>query len=138
MKKMTTSTSKITKRERYESIMALCDTLGTMDGFDLDGIMEFCQKEIDTLGARAEKAKERAAAKRAEGDELQAAVLAALTDEFATRDEITARIEGDEVTLGKVGYRLTQLVKNGDAIKDEMTVAGENGKNRRVTVYKLA
>ena len=67
---MTTSTSKITKRERYESIMALCDTLGTMDGFDLDGIMEFCQKEIDTLGARAEKAKERAAAKRAEGMKL--------------------------------------------------------------------
>ena len=136
---MTTSTSKITKRERYQSIMDLCDIVtGDVGDIDLEGIIEFCQKEIDALDNRAVKAKERAAAKRAEGDELQAAVLAALTDDFATRQEITDRVEGDGVTLSKVGYRLTQLVKNGDAIKDEMTVAGEDGKNRCMTVYKLA
>ena len=136
---MTTSTSKITKRERYQSIMDLCDIVtGDVGDIDLEGIIEFCQKEIDALDNRAVKAKERAAAKRAEGDELQAAVLAALTDDFATRQEITDRVEGDGVTLSKVGYRLTQLVKNGDAVKDEMVVAGEDGKNRRITVYKLA
>ena len=136
---MTTSTSKITKRERYQSIMDLCDIVtGDVGDIDLEGIIEFCQKEIDALDNRAVKAKERAAAKRAEGDELQAAVLAALTDDFATRQEITDRVEGEGVTLSKVGYRLTQLVKNGDAVKDEMVVAGEDGKNRRMTVYKLA
>ena len=136
---MTTSTSKITKRERYQSIMDLCDIVtGDVGDIDLEGIVEFCQKEIDALDNRAIKAKERAAAKRAEGDELQAAVLAALTDDFATRQEITDRVEGEGVTLSKVGYRLTQLVKNGDAVKDEMVVAGEDGKNRRITVYKLA
>lgn len=136
---MTTSTSKTTKRERYQSIMDLCDIVtGDVGDIDLEGIVEFCQKEIDALDNRAVKAKERAAAKRAEGDELQAAVLAALTDDFATRQEITDRIEGDGVTLSKVGYRLTQLVKTGNAIKDEMVVAGEDGKNRRMTVYKLA
>ena len=130
--------TKITKKDRYESIMALCSTVAPMDGFDLDGIIEFCQKEIDTLGARAEKAKERAAAKRAEGDELQTAVLNALTDELASRQEITERIEGDEVSLAKVGYRLNSLVKQGLAIKEEISVTGEDGKTKKMMAYKLA
>ena len=130
--------TKITKKDRYESIMALCSTVAPMDGFDLDGIIEFCQKEIDTLGARAEKAKERAAAKRAEGDELQTAVLNALTDELASRQEITERIEGDEVTVSKVGYRLTSLVKQGLAVKEDITVTGEDGKNKKMAGYRLA
>ena len=131
-------TTKITKRERYESIKALCAAVGNIEGFDLDGIVEFCDKEMATLAARAEKAKERAAEKRAQGDELQSAVLAALTDEFATRDEITSRVEGDEVTVAKVGYRLTQLVKAGVAVKDENTMPNAEGKTRKVSVYKLA
>ena len=131
-------TTKITKRERYESIKALCTAVGNIEGFDLDGIVEFCDKEMATLAARAEKAKERAAEKRAQGDELQSAVLAALTDEFATRDEMTSRVEGDEVTVAKVGYRLTQLVKAGVAVKDETTMPNAEGKTRKVSVYKLA
>ena len=100
--------------------------------------MAFCQKEVDALAARAQKAKDRAAEKRAEGDELQSAVLEALTDELATRQEITDRIEGEDISVAKVGYRLTQLVKNGQAVKEEVTVAGEDGKNRKVAAYRLA
>ena len=132
------NTVKITKKDRYESIMALCSTVAPMDGFDLDGIIEFCQKEIDTLGARAEKAKARAAAKREAGDELQTAVLNVLTDEFATRQEITNQIESEDVSLAKVGYRLTTLVKQGLAIKEEITVVGEDGKSKKMAAYKLA
>lgn len=132
------STVKITKRERYESIMALCETVGAVEGFDMDGIVAFCQKEVDALAARAQKAKDRAAEKRAEGDELQSAVLEALTDELATRQEITDRIEGEDISVAKVGYRLTTLVKAGKAVKEEVTVAGEDGKNRKVAAYRLA
>lgn len=132
------TTTKITKRERFESIKALCEYVGSIEGFDIDGIVEFCDKEMATLANRAEKAKERAAEKRAQGDELQVAVLNALTDEFATRDEITARIEGEDVTVAKVGYRLTQLVKNGQAEKGEANVPNDEGKTRKVSVYKLA
>lgn len=133
------STVKITKRERYESIMALCKTVGAVEGFDMDGIVAFCQKEVDALAARAQKAKDRAAEKRAEGDELQAAVLEALTDELATRQEITDRIDPSyEASVAKIGYRLTSLVKAGKAVKEEITVAGEDGKNKRVAAYRLA
>ena len=126
------TTVKVTKRERYESIKALVEAVGAVEGIDTDGIVAFCDKEIATLDTRAEKAKERAAEKRAEGDELQAAVLAALTDEPASRQEVTDRIEGEDVTLAKVGYRLTALVKQGLAVKEEIAVTGEDGKSKKV------
>lgn len=132
------TTVKVTKRERYESIKALVEAVGAVDGIDTDGIVAFCDKEIATLDTRAEKAKERAAEKRAEGDELQAAVLAALTDEPASRQEVTDRIEGEDVTLAKVGYRLTALVKQGLAVKEEIAVTGEDGKSKKVAAYRLS
>lgn len=131
------TTVKVTKRERYESIKALVEAVGAVEGIDTDGIVAFCDKEIAALDTRAEKAKERAAEKRAEGDELQAAVLAALTDELASRQEITDRIEGEDVTLAKVGYRLTALVKQGLAVKEEIAVTGEDGKSKKVAAYRL-
>ena len=131
------TTVKVTKRERYESIKALVEAVGAVEGIDTDGIVAFCDKEIATLDTRAEKAKERAAEKRAEGDELQAAVLAALTDEPASRQEVTDRIEGEDVTLAKVGYRLTALVKQGLAVKEEIAVTGEDGKSKKVAGYRL-
>ena len=136
--KIMTSVVKITKKERFESIKALCAACGDVEGIDVDGIVEFCDKEIEALTTRASKAKERAAAKRAEGDELQAVVLAALTDEPATREEVTERIEGDDVSVAKVGYRLTALVSAGKAIKEEVTVEGEDGKTKRKAAYRLA
>ena len=132
------STVKITKRERFESIKALVKAVGPVEGIDTEGIVAFCDKEIVALDNRAAKAKERAAEKRAEGDELQAAVLEALTDELSTRQDVTDRIDGEDVTLAKVGYRLSQLVKAGKAVKEEITVTGEDGKNKRIAAYRLA
>ena len=130
------NTVKITKKDYFTAIATYMR--GEDCAISADDIVEFCEKEIAALGAR-EKAKERAAAKREAGDELQTAVLNALTDEFSTRAEITERVEGvEEVTVAKVGYRLTQLVKNGLAIKDEASVTGEDGKAKKATVYKLA
>ena len=131
------TTGKVTKRERNEIIKAFVQAVGAVDGIDTDGIVAFCDKEIATLDTRAEKAKERAAEKRAEGDELQAAVLAALTDEPASRQEVTDRIEGEDVTLAKVGYRLTALVKQGLAVKEEIAVTGEDGKSKKIAAYRL-
>jgi len=135
---MSDSVVKITKRERYESIKALCDMVENPEGIDIAGIVAFCDKEIETLDTRAEKAKERAAIKRAEGDELLEIVYNALTDDFETRDVITERIGDENISVAKVTYRLTSLVKAGRAVKDETNVTGADGKNRRVSVYKLA
>ena len=130
------TTVKITKKDYYNAIMAVLNGGGT--DIPVADMVAFCEKEINALTTRAEKAKERAAEKRAEGDELQAAVLAALTDEPATRQDVAARIEGEDVTVAKVGYRLTTLVKQGLAVKEEIAVTGEDGKSKKMAAYRLA
>lgn len=137
---MTTSTTKITKRERFETIAAMAKDMMNegIGDYDFEGIVEFCEAEIEALANRAAKAKERAAAKRAEGDELQAVVLAALSYNPQTRQEVFDQIEGEDITLAKVGYRLSALVKAGKAVKSEVTVTGEDGKSKKLSAYALA
>ena len=133
------NTVKTTKRDRFEEIKTLCELVGETDRVDVEGIVAFCDKEIETLDSRAEKARVRAAEKRAAGDELQTAVFEVLTDEPATRDEIAARLDPSfDASVAKVGFRLTALVKNGQAVKEEATITKEDGKSHRVNVYKLA
>ena len=127
---------KITKREMYEAIIVMA--AGGEMKYDKDAFIDFCQNEIALLDKKAAKAKEAAAKKRAEGDELTDAVRAALsTEEFEPIAEIAARIEGPDVTVSKVTYRLTQLVKNGEAEKQEISVAGGEGqKARKIQGYR--
>ena len=137
---MTTSTTKITKRERFETIAAMAKEMMNegIGDYDFEGIVEFCEAEVAALANRAAKAKERAAAKRAEGDELQAVVLAALSYNPQTRQEVFDQIDGEDVTLAKIGYRLSSLVKAGKAIKSEVAVTGEDGKTKKLSAYALA
>ena len=129
--------NKITKREMYEAIIEMVN--GGEMKYDATEFVAFCENEIALLDKKAVKAKERAAVKRAEGDELTAAVEAALGDEFEVIADITARVEGEDVTVAKVTYRLGQLVKAGKAEKTEMTIAGKDGqKARKVVAYKRA
>ena len=127
---------KITKRETLVGMKAMAEAAGRAD------YVEFCDKEIAALDKKAAKAKERAAEKKAEADVLTDAVKAALTDEFATRDVIALAVAetfGEDATISKVGYRLTQLVKEGVAEKGEITVpASEGQKARKLAAYKLA
>ena len=137
---------KITKREMFEALINLATT-GKFEYEAADGVVgvsetalkEFAENEIALLDKKAIKAKERAATKRAEGDELTGAVRAAMsTEEFEPIADIAARIEGEDVTVAKVTYRLTQLVKNGEAEKTELTIPGAEGqKARKVQGYKL-
>ena len=122
------TTPKITERDIYTSILE-----GTVD---MAVLREFAEKKLGQLDHRNEKAKERAAAKRAEGDELLEVVAGFVTDEPQTREDITNAMiaAGHEVTAGKVGYRLTVLTREGRIQKAEATVPGENG-NKRVMVY---
>ena len=97
------------------------------------------RSEIALLDKKAAKAKETAAKKRAEGDELTDAVRAALSNEqLEPIADIAARIEGEDVTVSKVTYRLTQLVKNGEAEKGEISIPGGEGvKARKIMGYRL-
>lgn len=134
---------KITKREMFEAIKGLAES-GALHMVDFnenitdEAVAEFCANEIDLLDKKAAKAKERAATKRAEGDELTDAVRAVLsTDEFEPIADIAARIEGEDVTVAKVQYRLKVLVDNGEAVKEQITVPGvDGGKARKIMAYK--
>lgn len=137
---------KITKREMYEALINLATT-GNLEYDSAEGavtvtgdaLKAFAENEIALLDKKAVKAKERAATKRAEGDALTDAVRAAMsTEEFEPIADIAARIEGEDVTVSKITYRLGQLVKNGEAEKTQIEIVGDEGqKKRKVVAYKL-
>lgn len=131
---------KITKREMYEAIIG-----GVKTGeyaVTADEIIAFCENEIELLDKKSAKAKERAAVKKAEGDELTDIVRNALTDEFTVIADIAAKVAevaGEDATVAKVTYRLTQLVKNGEAENTDVKIPGGEGvKARTVKGYRLA
>lgn len=118
--------TKITKVEILGMIKDACA--------DNDVIVNYCDKEIAALGAKAEKAKARAAEKKAAGDELRAIVKSVLTKEPVVAETVLDAIDGvDDLTVAKVRARLTQLEKAGEVVKTEITV---NGKKRMA--YALA
>ena len=130
---------KFTKRNIYAALVNFANGNGLMfdteDGMvelDMDSLAQFAENEIALLDKKAVKAKEIAAKKKTESDELMDAVYDALSDdEFESIADIAARVEGDEVTIAKVSYRLTQLVKAGKAIKDDIKI-----EKRTVKGYK--
>ena len=137
---MNEATVKNTKKDYYTNIIQAMQTGEvTIDPVE---IVAFCENEIAMLDRKAEKAKERAAAKKADGDALTEAVKAALTDKFAITADITMKVAealGDdaEVTVHRVQYRLTQLAKAGEAEVTDMKIeATETSKARTLKAYK--
>ena len=132
---------KITKREVLESIVAAIEAgTATFGEVDVADVKAFAENEIVLLDKKAVKAKERAAAKKAEGDELTEVIKQVLGDELETIADITARIEGPDVSVHKVTYRLNALYKAGEIEKGEVVIpATEDTKARKVVGFcKLA
>ena len=125
-------TTKITKKDNFNSLIELADKAGRED------LVEFLNKEIASLEKKAAKAKAAAAEKRAAGDELKDVIASALTSEFASIADITAKVAGEDVTSAKVSYRLTKLVEDGVAEKTEITIKEEGKKARKQVQYRLA
>lgn len=121
----------LTKRESY---LMLKEIVEASDVEDKEMLVNFIDKQITILDNKAEKSKERAAEKRAAGDELRATIKAVLTSEFQTADEITALVDVEDVTKAKVIARLGQLVKLEEVEKTD--VKTEDG--RTVKAYRLA
>ena len=120
---------KITKVDMFN---AIADFIADTDWERKDEAIEFIEKQIDQLKAKAEKAKSRAEEKKIEGDELREAVAKALTNEPQTIDAITTTVaESFDVTKAKVTARLTQLVKLGEATKEQVKID-----SRKIMVYK--
>lgn len=121
---------KMTKKDYYTLIKEKVEETNIEEK---DELIEFINKQISQIEAKAEKAKIRAIEKQKAGDELRDKVKSILTNELQTADAIVAQIDDEDVTKAKVIARLTQLVKNGDAEKED--VKTEDG--RSVKAYKI-
>jgi len=130
---MVKTNEKVTKKVILEAIRRVAE-----DGVDFgaevtaDDVLNYVDTTIAQLEAKTEKAKERAAKKRAEGDELRDKVKDLLTDDYQTVADIVAQIDDPEITNAKVVARLTALCKAGIVEKTELKVD-----KRKVKGYKL-
>ena len=123
-----------TKAQKYEMIEEI---LNTVDGENIDMLIEFVQKEQAALANKAAKAKVKAAEKKTEIDELGNAVLSVLNGEPKTRDEVFALVEFEDATLAKVGARLTKLVDAGLVVKSEVKATTASGKKTTRMAYSV-
>ena len=93
-------------------------------------IKDFVDTSIAQIEARAEKAKEKQAEKKAAGDALRAQIKDVLDETPKTIAEIVDALGDEEITPAKVVSRLTQLVKLGEVFKSDV----KNGE-RTVKAY---
>ena len=119
------TTDRIIKRDFYEAIIKAMETGET--NIEPAKIVEFCENEIALLD------------KKAEVDELMEKVYAVLSDtEFMTRNAVMDAL-GDmpeDVSISKIGARLTKMVNNQTVEKSELTVANAEGKKSKVMGYR--
>lgn len=120
--------AKVTKVEKFEAIKGYVQ--------DHPEYVEFLDKEIARLQARAGKVAEKRGEKNAEKaqayqDFIHKALLDA--DRPITLAELVAATGIEDATPGRVAYYAGQLVKAG-AVEREKAKVGD----RKVTVYKLA
>ena len=133
---------KITKRTVYETLIKVAEGESFTDYMTAEDLKAFAENELALMAKKAEKAKERAAEKKAEGDALRDVVQSVLTGEYQTIADVTTQIEGEDVTVGKVTRRLSELVRDGLAEKAKVSVkyTDEDGKEKTkdVMAYKIA
>ena len=121
---------KLTNKDYYLEIREIVDN-STVE--NKEDVLSFIDKVVASIENKAEKAKAKAAEKRANGDELREAVQSVLTDELQTADAILVQLQGEDLTKAKIVARLTQLVKAGIATKEDV----KTDDNRTVKAYKL-
>ena len=103
-------------------------------------IVAYCDTTIAQLEAKKETAAETRAKKAAQADALKDQVLALITSEPKTRDDIFVELgsEDPELSIAKVGSRLTKLVAEGVIVKEPIKVKNAEGKSVSKMAYKLA
>lgn len=125
------NTTKKTKTMYFEELRAMVE--GWVDREDQADLLDFIDKQIETLEKRKAAAAERAQKKKMESDALTDMVLGQIGNELITVDEIVAALNDAEVTRNKVTARLGKLVKAGMVVKESVKVDG----NKRMA-YRLA
>ena len=120
---------KMTKKEMFGLLLGL---LETAEVAERDELKNFVAHEIEMIENKAEKAKTYKRKKTA--DVLKEQIYTKLDAlEFRTIHDIVSDFNDADITAAKVSARLTSLVKEGIAIKEEIKI-----ENRKLMGYKLA
>ena len=136
-----TTTVKTTKRDILTALKAMAED-GNMHIEDFlptltdEDVITFCENELELLAKKTARAKEAAAKKRAEGDEITAVVRDALsTEDFEPISVIADRINDENISKAKIVSLLRNLIECGEAEKQEMTT---DDKRKVMSYRKLA
>ena len=120
---------KMTKKEMFGLLLELLETAEVAEREELKN---FVAHEIEMIENKAEKAKTYKRKKPA--DVLKEQIYTKLDVlEFRTIHDIVSDFNDADITAAKVSARLTSLVKEGVAIKEEIKI-----ENRKLMGYKLA
>ena len=120
---------KMTKKEMFGLLLGLLETAEVAEREELKN---FVAHEIEMIENKAEKAKTYKRKKTA--DVLKEQIYTKLDVlEFRTIHDIVSDFDNADITAAKVSARLTSLVKEGVAIKEEIKI-----ENRKLMGYKLA
>ncbi len=131
-----TMEKKITKKDVLMAVRKAVENYdidfgGTVTAAD---VINYIDTTVAQMNAKNEKAKERAAKKKADSDVLVQAIADVLTDDYQTIDDIVAALDTDDVTNAKVAVRASKLAKDGVAEKGTIKLDG----GRKVVGYKKA
>lgn len=128
----------MTKKTAY---MLAIDALNAMNTEDANAASEIITKEISRLNSVAIKATVKRASKaEAKANELAASITSvfeAHTDEAMSATDIVNYLNDASITKSKVSYRLNDMTKNNILSKSIVSIKDADGKNHRVTMYKL-
>lgn len=122
-----TKETKVTKKDVLAAVRAIVENqnyeipVGNVTVIT-DDILNYVDTTVAQIDAKNAKARERAAEKRAEGDDLANKIADALTDEYQSIPALIEKLNIEDLTPGKVTARLTQLVKTDRAHKSKIKV----------------
>ena len=125
----------MTQTQTYELIKTIVgdakDTLAA--DYDYDAVIAFCDEKIEAIAAKAEKAKAKAAEKRAEKNEVREAIYKLLSGtDYMTIPDIVTALGDPDVTVSKATYQLNYLVKEDQTVeKTDVVVDGRKIKGFR-------
>ena len=98
-----------------------------------DELVDFIDKQVETIEKRKVAAAARAEKKKAEADALTDEIFALMTEDFMTADEIVDILDDETITRNKVTARLAKLIKAEKVVKETIKIDG-----KRKMAYKLA
>ena len=125
--------TRMTDRELYNSILE--------GNFDMDALIAYANRKLAQLDKRNEAARKRTVKKREKNNELTQVVFDVLTEVPMSRFDILDTVieaggypEGT-MTVGKIGYQLNKLVREGQIAKQIAIAETEDGEVKQITVY---